>query len=296
MVEVSGDFPEPTVLIATADEAGRVRRTIYPLRLNSRGLAGFLVAWLILPAIVLVTGLASGAAGALVVALYMLAGATVLIAYPLGAYAGTRIRVCERGLIVSSLPRKRTRFFIPYATIDTGSVMVHPVPRRGGAYRYKALTAMTEEYPWPAMSRLVIATCPVRPRLAAGRSYGQPLNVWGAPYSKHGISFRAVHPVFASPWWRARPAVRGHPARAQWVLGTLRPLLDYPELLPIMLHDDQPVMRWMFGTDRPDQLLEAIEEAMTVAGIPGAQGFTARALAHPYDRPPKDIPADPELW
>lgn len=296
MAEVSGDFPEPTVLIATADEAGRVRRTIYPLRLNRRGLAGFLVAWLILPAIVLVTGLASGAAGALVVALYMLAGATVLIAYPLGAYARTRIRVCEHGLIVSSLPRKRTRFFIPYATIDTGSVMVHPVPRRGGAYRYKALTAMTEEYPWPAMSRLIIATCPVRPRLATGPSYGQPLNVWGAPYSKHGISFRAMHPVFASPWWRARSAVRGHPARAQWVLGTLRPLLDYPELLPIMLHDDQPVMRWMFGTDRPDQLLDAIEEAMTAAGIPGAQGFTAHALAHPYDRPRKDIPADPELW
>jgi hypothetical protein len=133
-------------------------------------------------------------------------------------------------------------------------------------------------------------------RSRAGPPYGQPLNVWGAPYSKHGISFRALHPVFASPWWRTRPAVRGYPARAQWVLRALRPLLDYPELLPVVCRNDQPMMRWMFGTDRPGQLLEAIEEAMTAAGIPGAQGFTARALAHPYDRPPKDIPGDPELW
>jgi hypothetical protein len=55
-------------------------------------------------------------------------------------------------------------------------------------------------------------------------------------------------------------------------------------------------MRWMFGTDRPDLLLGAVEEAMVAARVPGAQGFAARALGTTYDRPPKDIPADPRLW
>ena len=36
-----GDFPEPAVLIRTAAEAGRVRQTVHPFRLNRRGLAGF---------------------------------------------------------------------------------------------------------------------------------------------------------------------------------------------------------------------------------------------------------------
>jgi hypothetical protein len=293
---MTGDaFPEPAVLIGTATEAGRVRRTVYPFRLNGRGLAGFLVAWLCLPVIVLLIGLAAGAE-ALVPALYMLVIAAVGLAYPFAAVIGTRIRICEHGLIVSTLPGKQTRFFIPYATIDPGSVMVHPVPRRGGTYRYKPVAAMGEDYPWPAMSKLILATCPVRPRFLSGEPYGQPLNVWRAPYSKHGISFRGLHPVFASPWWRTRPAKRGHLARAQWVLGALRPLLDYPELLPVVIHNDQPVMRWMLGTDRPDLLLGAIEEAMVAARVPSAQGFAARALNSPYDRPPKDIPADPSLW
>ncbi len=98
------------------------------------------------------------------------------------------------------------------------------------------------------------------------------MNVWGAPYSTHGISFRALHPVFASPWRRSRPAVRGHPPRAQRVLGAMRPLLDYPELIPVVM------------------------EAMVAARLPGAEGLAARAVANPYDRPPKDIPADPRLW
>ncbi len=65
---------------------------------------------------------------------------------------------------------------------------------------------------------------------------------------------------------------------------------------PCLIYGDQPVMRWMFGTDRPDLLLGAIEEAMVAARVPGAQGFAARALGTTYDRPPKDIPADPRLW
>ena len=291
----AGDFPEPAVLIRTAADAGRVRQTIHPFRLNGRGLVGFLIAWLILPVIVFLIALASGA-GALVPALYLLVIAAVGLAYPFAAVVGTRIRICDYGLIVSTLPGKRARFFIPYSTIDPGSGMLHPVPRRGGAYRYKPIAAMNETYPWPAMSRFILATCPVRPRFLSGVPYGQPLNVWGAPYSKHGISFRGLHPVFASPWWRTRPAVRGHPARAQWVLGALRPLLDNPELRPVLIHNDQPVTRWMFGTDRPDVLLGAIEEGMVAAGIPGAHGFAARTHATPYDRPPKDIPADPRLW
>ena len=80
------------------------------------------------------------------------------------------------------------------------------------------------------------------------------------------------------------------------MLGALRPLLDYPELRPVVIHNDQLVMRWMFGTDQPGLLLGAIEEAMVAARVPGARGFTARALGTPYDRPPKEIPADPRLW
>jgi hypothetical protein len=291
----SGEFPEPAVLLRTEAEAGQVRQTVHPFRLNRRGLAGFLVAWLFLPVVVFLVALAGGA-GALVPALYILVIAAVGLAYPFAALVGARIRMCEHGLILSTLPRGRASFFIPYTTIDTGSVMVHPVPRRGGAWRYKPMTAMNEGYPWPAMSQLILATCPVRPRFLSGAPYGQPLNVWGAPYSKHGISFRGLHPVFASPWWRARPAVRGHPARAQWVLGALRPLLEYPELIPVMIHQDQPMMRWMLGTDRPAQLLEAIENAMVADRVPGAEGFAARALSSPYDRSPKDIPTDPRLW
>jgi hypothetical protein len=268
---------------------------VYPLRLNGRGLAGFLVAWLLLPAIVFLAALA-GHAGALVPALYMLVIVAVGLAYPFAALVGTRIRVCERGLVIGTLPGKRNRFFIPYATIDPGSAMVHPVPRRGGAYRYKPIAVMNATYPWPGMSGLVLATCPVRPRFGTGLPYGQPLNVWGAPYSRHGISFRGLHPVFASPWWRTRPAVRDHPPRAQWVLGALRPLLDHAELRRVVSRNDQPMMRWMIGTDRPERLLRMIEEAMVAAGVPGAEGFAGRALSHPYDRPPKDIPADPDLW
>ena len=156
-----GDFPEPAVLIRTAAEAGRVRQTVYPFRLNGRGLAGFLIAWLCLPVIVLLIALAGGA-GALVPALYILVIAAVGLAYPFAAMVGARIRICEHGLIVSTLPGKRMRFFIPYTTIDPGSVMVHPVPRRGGAYRYKPVAAMNEAFPWPAMSKFI------RPRARCG--------------------------------------------------------------------------------------------------------------------------------
>jgi hypothetical protein len=291
----AGEFPEPAVLIRNATEAGRVRQVVRPFRLNRRGAAGFLTAWLVLPVIVLVIALAANA-DPLVVFLIMLVVAAAGIAYPFAAVTGTRIRICDHGLIVSTIPGQRSRFFIPYATIDPRSVMVHPVPARGGSYRYKPIAAEHEKYPWPAMSRFILAACPVRPRSLSGEPYGQPLNVWRAPYSKHWISFRGLHPVFASPWWRTRPAVRGHPARAQWVLGAMRPLLDYPELRPVLIHNDQPVMRWMFGTDQPEQLLRAIEEAMVAARMPEAQGFAARALANVYDRPPKDIPADPQLW
>jgi hypothetical protein len=291
-----GGFPEPAVLIGSEAEAGRVLRVVHPLRPNTRGLVGFLIAALILPVIVLMVAVA-GNADPITLFLYMLAIDLVILGLILGAYAATRIRVCEHGLIFSNVSgSKRNLFYIPYATIDPGSAMVHPVPRRDGAYRYKPIAVAEEDYPWPAMRQLILATCPVLPRIFLPARYGSPLNVWEAPYIRHGISFRALHPVFASPWWRARPAMRGFPPRAQWVLSAMRPLLDYPELIPVLIHNDQPVMRWMFGTDRPEWLLRQIEDAMVAAQVPDAEGFTARALAHPYDRPPKDIPGDPQLW
>jgi hypothetical protein len=131
----SGVLPEPPVLIGTESEAGRVRQVVYPFRLNGRGLIGWLVAWLCVPVIVLLIGLAANA-GVLVPFLYLLVIAAVGLAYPFAAVTWTRIRICEHGLIVSTLPGKRARFFIPYTTIDPGSVMVHPVanpPRRARA-------------------------------------------------------------------------------------------------------------------------------------------------------------------
>lgn len=287
-------FPEPAVLIQTEAEAGQVRQVLQPFRLTARAVAGWLIAWLFLPVIVLLIGL--GAHAGVTPFLYLLVIAAVGLAYPFAAVVGTRIRVCEHGLIVSTTGGQRSRYFIPYATIDTSSAMVHPVARRAGYYRYRPVAAATAEYPWPAMSDFILAACPLRPRLALGPPYGSPLNLWRAPHTRHAISFRGLHPVFASPWWRTRPAVRGHPARAQWVLGALRRLLAYPELVPVLIHHDQPVMRWMLGTNRPEELLGAIGQAMTAAGVPGAEGFAARALARPYDRPEKDIPADPQLW
>jgi hypothetical protein len=286
-------LPEPSVLIATEAEAGQVRQVLHPFRLNARAVTGWLTGWLLLPVVVLLISL--GAHAGIAPFLYLLVIAAAGLAYPFAVTVGTRVRVCEHGLIVSTVGR-RNRFFIPYATIDTSSSMVLPVARRGGFYRYKPLAAMTASYPWPAMSDFILAACPLRPRVAVGPPYGTPLNLWRAPHTRHGISFRALHPVFASPWWRTRPAVRGRPARAQWVLGALRPLLAYPELVPVVIHHDQPVMRWMLGTNQPEELLGAIEQAMTAAGVPGAEGFTVRALARPYDRPEKEIPADPQLW
>ena len=121
---IGGDFPEPAVLIKTAAEAGRVRQTVYPFRLNGRGLVGFLIAWLCLPVIVFLIALGAGA-GSLVPALYILVIAALGLAYPFAAIVGARIRICEYGLVVSTLPGKRMRFFIPYTTIDPGSGMVH---------------------------------------------------------------------------------------------------------------------------------------------------------------------------
>ena len=273
-----------------------MRATIYPLKPNGRGWAGIAAFWLVLPTTVLVISLAASVHGALVPFFIMLGITTLGVLYPVLALVRTRIRACQHGLIVDTVHGKSYRYFIPYSTIDYGSAMVHPTPSRGGAYRYKGLTALTTRYPWPGLDRFVLAACPLRPRFSVGPPYGQPLNVWGAPYSRHGISFRALHPVFASPWWRARPAVRDHPPRAQWVLGTLRVLLDRPELRPVLMFNDQPVMRWMFGTDRPEDLLREIETAMVASGVSGAAGFATRAMANPYDRPPKEVPDDPQLW
>lgn len=52
----------------------------------------------------------------------------------------------------------------------------------------------------------------------------------------------------------------------------LRPLLDQPELRPALIHNDQPVTRWMLGTDRPDVLLGAIEEGMVAPACPVRAG------------------------
>jgi hypothetical protein len=289
-------FPEPAVLIGTRAEAGPVRQVIRPGRLNARAVAGWLTAWLLLPVI---AGLISlGAHAGLAPFLYLLVIAAVALAPLLAMVLSVRFLVCEHGLVISALGGQRNQFFIPYATIDTASVMHHPVARRGGSYRYKPVALAQEEYPWPPMRDYLLADCPLKPRLSfsAGPRFGSPLNLWRAPHNRHAVSFRALHPVFASPYWRARPPVRDLPARAQWVLRELRRLLRYPELVPVLVHRDQPVMRWMLGSNRPSELLTVIEQAMTAAGVPGAAGFAARALARPYDRPPRDIPADPQLW
>jgi hypothetical protein len=289
-------FPEPAVLIGSVADAGQVRQVIRPGRLNARAAAGWLTGWLFLPVVVLLISL--GAHAGLAPFLYLLVIAAAALAFPFSMVVSLRFQVCQHGLIISTRGGRRSQFFIPYATIDTASVMVHPVARRGGSYRYQPIALAQAEYPWPEMPGYLLSACPLRSRLAFGTGprFGSPLNLWRAPHNRQAISFRALHPVFASPFWRTRPPVRDLPARAQWVLRELGRLLKYPELVPVLIHHDQPVMRWMLGTSQPSELLTAIEQAMTAAGTPGAAGFAARAMAQPYDRPVKDIPADPQLW
>jgi hypothetical protein len=289
-------FPEPAVLIGSVAEAGRVRQVIRPGRLNARAAGGWLAAWLFLP--VVAAAISLGAHAGLVPFLVLLVVAALALAFPFAAVLGVRFQVCEHGLVISGLGGQKNQFFVPYATIDTNSVMFHPVARRSGSYRYQPVALAQETYPWPAMPGYLLADCPLKPRLAfgGGPRFGSPFNLWRAPHNRHVISFRALHPVFASPYWRARPAVRDLPPRGQWVLRELSRLLQHPELVPVLVYRDQPMMRWMLGTNQPTELLTAIEQAMTAAGVPGAAGFGGRAVARPYDRPQKDIPADPQLW
>ena len=213
-----GDFPEPALLIRTAAEAGRVRQTVHPFRLNGRGLAGFLIAWLFLPVVVFLIALAAGARR-LVPALYILVIAAAGLAYPFAAVVGARIGICEYGLIVSTLPGNRMRFFIPYSAIDRAASW-----RTGAAARWRDRTSPSRRRTRPTRGRRYDASSSPRARGDAGRvrsalrpatstSGARPLQ------QAHGISLRGLHLVFASPWWRTRPAVRGHPARAQLVLG-----------------------------------------------------------------------------
>ena len=58
----------------------------------------------------------------------------------------------------------------------------------------------------------------------------------------------------------------------------------------------EPIMEPVMTQVDPIDLLSAIEEAMVADRIPGAAGFAARAVNAPYDRPEKEIPADPNLW
>ena len=89
------------MLIGTVAGAGPVRQVIHPPRLNARGAGGWLIAWLIPPAVVGVIALVAGT-GALVPFLIMLAAATAGLAVPFRVVTGMRIQICEQGLIIAA--------------------------------------------------------------------------------------------------------------------------------------------------------------------------------------------------
>lgn len=208
-----------------------------------------------------------------------------------GFLASARLQSCERGIVMDTLHADRGAYIVPFATIDPASFRVHTHVRRL-PYRYNAIQAKTRWNEHPAMAEYVRGSQTAR--LWAGPPI--PLNIRGAPAIKYNISFRGLHPVLASPSYRAKAATGIVPARTPALLAAYNVAITDPALRDVVDYDGYPAMRWCIGTNHPEKLLRQIEDAMTRAGVPGAAGLTERALADVYDEQPNTIPADPALW
>jgi hypothetical protein len=215
----------------------------------------------------------------------------VLIIPFYGFLASARFRSCERAIVLDILYAGRSAYIVPFATIDPASFRVHTHWKRL-PYRYKPLLAKATWAEHPAMAEYVLNSHDAR----WWTGHPTALNVRGAPYSKYCISFRGLHPVLASPAYRAKAATGVVPARTPALLAAYNAAITDPDLRDVVAYDGYPAMRWCIGTSHPEKLLRQIEDAMTRAGAPGAAGLTDRALADVYDEQPRTIPADPALW
>jgi hypothetical protein len=279
-------LPAPEPLLWTPSDAGRPLHTSHH---RTPGWRAWIAAAVIWAAVFLVELRTSTIAMA--VAGSVIPVGIVIVGVGVGFAASARFRVCERGLVMDTLYGTRGLYVVPYATIDPASVRVHTHVRRV-RYRYKARQAVLRWAAHPPMAGYVIASQAIRRWAGPPR----PLNIRGAPGIRYGISFRGLHPVLASPAYRARPATRRAPAPAPALLHVWSTAAKDPVLRPVISYRGVPVMRWFIGTSHPEKLLPELERAMTAAGIPGAAGLAGRGMADPYVEQARVIPADPALW
>jgi hypothetical protein len=281
------DFPAaPEPLLWIPSDAGRPLYTSHHLKPGWRAWTAAAVIWAIAFLVELRTfTVATALAGSVIPVGIVIVG----ICY--GLLASARFRVCERGLVMDRLYARRGAYVLPYATIDPATVRVHTHIRRI-PYRYSATQAALRWKAHPLMADYVTAS----QATAAWVGLRRPLNIRSAPGIRYDISFRGLHPVLASPAYRAKPATRQVPARAPTLLHVWSTAAQDPVLRPVISYHGVPVIRWFIGTDHPEKLLPELERVMTAAGIPGAAGLAGRGLAQRYDEQPRTIPADAAWW
>ncbi len=279
----SPSAPEP--LLWTPSDAGRPLFTGHHLKPGWRAWIAAAVIWAIVFLLEVRTSpIATAVAGSVI-------PVAVIVGACFGFLASARFRVCDRGLVMDTRCARHRVYVVPYATIDPASVRVYTHIRRV-PYRYNAAQAVRRWTAHPPMADYVATSQTVRQWAGVPR----PLNLRGAPGIRYAISFRGLHPVLASPAYRARPATRQVPAPAPTVLRVWSAAAKDPVLRPVISYHGVPVVRWFIGTDHPEKLLPELERAMTAAGIPGAAGLAGRGVADPYDERPRTIPADPAFW
>ncbi len=283
--------PELRPVLWTRGDAGRVLYTNHHLRLNGRGLLAVLAFFLVVALItVLPAVLTSGVSvGVPIIVVLVVAG----VAWG-AAVSAVRVRICERALVMDSPFLKRRSFVVPYATLDPNSVILHS-PQSHAWYPYRLRNSGQGKWPDPAMNGYIAVT------QAIGRlTSANPLNVRAASWIHYAVSFRGLHPVLASPYYRAkgqtrRVGVRLSP-RLLALMETWAVVRGIPQYRHAVAYRDYPVIRWIISTDHPERLLRALEQAMISAGFPGAAGMTDRVVSHPYASKPRVIPDDPAVW
>lgn len=283
--------PELQPVLWTPHDAGPVLYTSHHVRLNRRGLLGLLLFLLftaliiVLPAI-LTSGVSAG-----------IPGIALLVVVGIGWGAGVsamRVRICERALILDTPFLKSRPFVVPYATLDPDSVLLHS-PQAHAWYPYRLRNSGEGKWPDPAMNGYIAVTQAIR-RLTPAN----PLNVRAASWIHYGVSFRGLHPVLASPYYRAKGPARRLgvrlPPRLPVLMETWEKVRDMPRYRHAVSYHGYPVIRWIISSEHPERLLRALENAMIGSGVPGAAGMTDRALARPYASKPRTIPDDPAVW
>jgi hypothetical protein len=210
------------------------------------------------------------------------------------AVAAVRVTVCERALIMDTLLPPGRSYVVPYEALDPSSVILHSPPAHS-SQPYKLRASGEGKWPDPAMNRYIAAS-----QSQSMLTRPAPLNVRAASWIHYGISFRGLHPVLASPYYRAKGITRllGRqiPPRLPGLMQAWYAVRESPRYRTAVSYHDYPVIRWVLRTEHPERLLRALENAMVSGGFPDAAGMTDRALSRPYAGKPRVIPDDPAVW